>query len=169
VVNGTGYATKKWTISAENGQEVEQNFPWHTSANFAIYRYAEVLLLYAEVLNELGRQDDAIDYINMVRARPSVDMPPVASGLSYDQVFEAIRHERRVELAFEGKTGIDLRRWGIADDFLRSPDRWQNDININPQWGGNFFKFQDGIHDILPIPQAEIDKSQGTLEQNSGY
>ncbi|MEJ7682799.1 MAG: RagB/SusD family nutrient uptake outer membrane protein [Segetibacter sp.] len=169
VVNGTGYATKKWTISGKNGAEIEQNFPWHTSANFAFYRYAEVLLMYAEVLNELGRSSEAVPYINQVRARPSVDMPALLTSLTKEQVFEAIRHERRVELSFEGKISYDLRRWGIAGEFLRSPQRWQNNISINPQWGGNFFKYVDGKNDVFPIPQSEIDKSNGTLVQNTGW
>ena len=169
VVQGTGFAIKKWVISGKNGAEIEQVYPWHNSANFALYRYAEILLLYAEVLNELGRPTEAVAYINQVRARPSVDMPALSTGLSKAQVFEAIRHERRVELSFEGKIGYDLRRWGIAGEFLRSPERWQNNITINPQWGGDFFKFQDGKDEYWPIPQSEVDKSNGTLEQNPGW
>src|SRR5690606_25045688 len=169
VVNGTGFAVKKWVISGKTGAVIEQNFPWHTSANFALYRYAEVLLMYAEVLNELGSSDEAVTYINQVRARPSVDMPPLSSTLSKSEVFEAIRHERRVEFTFEGKIAFDLRRWGIAGSFLRSPARWQNNIQINPQWGGNFFKFEDGKHDVFPIPQSEIDKSGGTLVQHPSW
>lgn len=169
VVNGTGFAIKKWVISGKTGAEIEQNYPWHTSANFALYRYAEVLLMYAEVLNETGDPVGAVGYINKVRARPSVAMPALASGLSKAQVFEAIRHERRVEFPFEGKIAYDLRRWGIAGSFLRSKERWQNDVKINPQWGGNFFKYVDGKHDIFPIPQSEIDKSGGTLVQNEGW
>jgi hypothetical protein len=164
VVNGTGYAVKKWLISGANGVEIEQNFPWHTSANFALYRYAEVLLFYAEVLNELGDPSGAVEYINMVRARPSVEMPPLPGNLNYEQVFEAIRHERRVEFTFEGKIGFDLRRWEIAGEFLRSSDRWQNQ-NAD----GLFFKYEDGKHDTWPIPQAEVDKSGGALEQDPNW
>ncbi|WP_332914576.1 RagB/SusD family nutrient uptake outer membrane protein [Algoriphagus boritolerans] len=169
VVNGTGFAVKKWVISGRTGVEIEQNHPWYTSANFALYRYAEVLLMYAEVLNELGDPSEASRYINMVRARPSVSMPPISNHLTYDEIFEAIRHERRVEFAFEGKISFDLRRWGIAGEFLRSPDRWQNNVTINPQWGGNFFKFKDGQHEVFPIPQSEIDKSGGTLIQHPNW
>lgn len=169
VVNGTGYALKKWVISGKTGAEIEQNYPWHTSANFALYRYAEVLLFYAEVLNETGNTPGAVEYINMVRSRPSVAMPALAGTLSKAQIFEAIRHERRVEFTFEGKISFDLRRWGIAGSFLRSKDRWQNNTTINPQWGGNFFKYVDGKHDVFPIPQSEIDKSGGTLVQNPNW
>ena len=169
VVNGTGFAVKKWLISGKNGVEIEPNFPWQSSANFAFYRYAEVLLMYAEVLNELGNTSAAVPYINQVRARPSVAMPALSTSLTKDQVFEAIRHERRVEFSFEGKISFDLRRWGIAGTFLRSPQRWQNNISINPQYGGSFFKFVDGKNEVFPIPQSEIDKSNQTLNQNPGW
>jgi hypothetical protein len=169
VVNGTGFAVKKWLISGKNGVEIEPNFPWLTSANFAFYRYAEVLLMYAEVLNELGKSSEAVAFINQVRARPSVAMPAISSSLTKEEVFEAIRHERRVEFSFEGKISFDLRRWGIAGTFLRSPQRWQNNISINPQYSGVFFKFVDGKNEVFPIPQSEIDKSNGTLKQNPGW
>ncbi len=169
VVNGTGYSIKKWTISGNSGVEIEQVFPWHTSNNFALFRYAEILLMYAEVLNELDDQSAAIDYVNMVRKRPTVDMPLLPNDLNKGDVFEAIRHERRVEFAFEGKTGYDLRRWGIAGEFLRSSERWQNNTAINPQWGGEYFKYVDGKHEILPIPQIEIDKSDNTLIQHDPW
>ena len=81
-------------------------------------------------------------------------------------MFEAIRHKRRVEFTFEGKISFDLRRLGIAGSFLRSADRWQNIIKVNPKFGGNFFKYVDGKHDVFPIPQSEIDKSGGALIQN---
>ncbi len=163
VVNGTGLAIRKWCITQAEGV-----FPWHTSCNFILYRYADVLLMYAEVLNEMN-DPRAVDYINMVRARPSVAMPALSGSLNKAQIFEAIRHERRVEFTFEGKTGYDLRRWGIASVFLTSPQRWQNNVTINPQWGGNFFKYVAGKNEVLPIPQTEIDRSNGTLVQSKGF
>lgn len=166
-VHGTGYGHRKFTISAAMGSETSGNF--QTSANLILYRYAEVYLMEAEVLNEMGESSKAVDYINKVRARPSVNMPPISNSLTKDQVFEAIRHERRVELCFEGKMGYDLRRWGIAGQFLRSPNRWHNNTTLNPQYGGKFFKFVDGTNELMPIPQLEIDVAHGTLVQNPGY
>jgi hypothetical protein len=166
-VHGTGFGHRKFTISAAMGSETSGNY--QTSANLILYRYAEVYLMYAEILNEMGESSKAVDNINKVRARPSVNMPPVSNSLTKDQVFEAIRHERRVELCFEGKTGYDLRRWGIAGQFLRSSDRWHNDMTLNPQYGGKFFKFIDGTNELMPIPQLEIDVANGTLVQNPGY
>lgn len=166
-VHGTGFGHRKFCISAAMGSETTGNY--QTSANLILMRYAEVLLMYAEVLNELGDQDGAIANINKVRARPSVNMPALTTGKTKAEVFEAIRHERRVELCFEGKTGFDLRRWGIAGSFLRSPQRWQNNIALNPQYGGNYFLFVDGVNELEPIPQLEIDVSHGTLVQNPGF
>jgi len=166
-VHGTGFALRKFTISAAMGSEL--SWPFHTSANIILYRYAEVCLMYAEVLNELGESSSAVEWINKVRARPSVDMPPLSTTLTKAEVFEAIRHEKRVELCFEQKTGYDLRRWGIAGTFLRSSQRWQNSLIFNPQYEGDYFKFIDGVNEIFPIPQLEIDRSNGTLVQNPGY
>jgi hypothetical protein len=53
----------------------------------------------------------------------------------------------------------------IVKQFLTSPERWQNNIFIHPQWGGNFFKQVEGKSEVLPIPQTEIGKSNGTLQQ----
>lgn len=166
-VHGTGLGHRKFTISATMGSEVSGSY--QTSANLILYRYADAILMYAECLNELGNQDGAVDWINKVRARPSVAMPALSHGLTKAEVFEAIRHERRVELCFESKTGFDLRRWGIASSFLKSPQRWQNNITKNPQYGGNFFKFADPKDQLMPIPQLELDMSHGTLVQNPGF
>ena len=64
-----------------------------------------------------------------------------------------IRHERRVELAMEQQRWFDLLRWGIAGDVMQA-------------LGKNFEK---GKHELLPLPQSEIDLSGGRLQQNSGY
>jgi len=166
-VNGTGFGVRKWCISGIMGSE--QSWPFQTSANLILYRYAEVYLMYAEVLNEMGESSAAVGYINKVRARPSVAMPALPTNLTKDEIWEAIRHERRVELCFEGKEGYDLRRWGVAGAFLRSPERFQNNLILNPQFGGKFFKYVDGKDEVLPIPQLEVDKSHGTLKQNPGF
>ena len=177
-VNGTGYGFRKFCIAAPpNNKGVTINASnWYTSCNFAMVRYAEVLLWYAEVMNELGDQTTAAQYVNMVRARtattpnpntvtptPIRTMDPISSTLSYEDMFWAIVHERRIELAYEGKFGWDLRRWGIAKKVLRDPVRWQNTVVAD------YFKYEDGKDEVLPLPQQEIDKSEGVLKQNPGY
>ena len=63
----------------------------------------------------------------------------------------------------EGKFGWDLRRWGIAKQVLTSPDRLQNQVT------SGYFQYKDGKDELFPIPQLEIDRSNGVLQQNEGY
>ena len=127
-------------------------------------------------MNELGDQATAAVYVNKVRARTGTTtdpntinrsiikaLPPISSSLGYEDMFWAIVHERRVELAFEGKFGWDLRRWGIASQYLTDPKRWQNQVTPG------YFKYKDGKDEVFPLPQIEIDRSSGTLKQNPGY
>ncbi len=78
-------------------------------------------------------------------------------------MFWAIVHERRVEFAFEGKFGWDLRRWGVASEYLTDSRRWQNQVTPG------YFKYKVGKDEVFPIPQIEIDRSGGVLTQNPGY
>lgn len=99
-----------------------------------------------------GDQDTAIGLINQVRERAGLD--PLATGLSQAQVFDALVHERKVELAGEQCRFNDIVRWGgIADTELAGTN------------------FQVGKHELLPIPQAEIDANinLSSADQNPGY
>lgn len=110
-VSNTGYYFKK---------KLNPKFrpsPNLSGANYIYYRYTEVLLGYAEAQNEAAGPDASVyAAIDAVRAR--VNLPGLPAGLSKDQMREAIRHERRVELCFENKRFYDIRRWGIAEDVL---------------------------------------------------
>ena len=135
----TGYNVKKGMVPIEpNDNSVGVNWP--------IIRFADVLLMYAEAANANGNQAAAIKAINRVRARVGLD--PVPAGLGQQEVFEAIVHERRVELAFEYHRYHDLRRWGLAEQELDGYD--------------------PAKHRYFPIPQSELDVNQ-ELEQNAGY
>ena len=175
-VNGCGLGTRKWCIAPDDPGVNVDIVSWNTSANFALIRYAEVLLWYAEVMNELNDQATAAQYVNMVRKRtattpnPNIvnvedthEMAPIPSSLSYEEMFWAIVHERRVEFGMEGKFGWDLRRWGIAEEILHSPDRWQN------QEQPGYFRYKESKDVIFPIPLLEIQRSKGILKQNPGY
>jgi len=123
-----------------------------TDLNWPIYRYAEVLLMFAEAENEAnGPTQPALDAINLVRARAKLS--PLA-GLSQDSLRKAVHQERSWELAFESKRLFDLKRWGEFYTTL------QNDPVA-----------KIGIKDFmvfLPIPQREIDLDPA-LGQNPGY
>ena len=86
--------------------------------NQRVIRYADVLLMLAECEAETGTPADAAKYINEVRARPDVHMPPVALT-SKNQAIAAVMHERAVELAGEEINNIDILRWRAKDIILQ--------------------------------------------------
>jgi hypothetical protein len=124
-----------------------------TDLNWPIYRYAEVLLMFAEAENEAnGPTAGASAAINLVRERAK--LPDLLPGLSQDQFRAAVHQERSWELAFESKRLFDLKRWGQFYDVLKNDPVAQ--IGIQP-----FMVF-------LPIPQREIDLDPA-LGQNGGW
>lgn len=122
----------------------------NTNKNLRILRYGEILLIKAEAENELGNEDAAKTALNMIRKRAGLGNT-TASGK--DAVREAIYKERRVEMAFEHDRMFDLQRTGRAGAVLRA-------------LGKNYV---DGKNDLFPIPQKEIDRSNGKMMQNPGY
>ncbi|MGV7106777.1 RagB/SusD family nutrient uptake outer membrane protein [Flavobacterium sp. U410] len=141
---------KAYTDPDERTDYSENKNHW---ANIKIMRYADVLLMYAEALNELGQSSSAIEYINQVRLRARGGSTTVLPDItSTDQVVvrDAIKHERRVEFAMEGERFYDLVRWGDAITVL-GPLGYQMK------------------HQYYPIPQSAIDQSGGVLIQNPNY
>lgn len=146
--------------------------------NWNNIRYAEVLLNYAEARNEDSGPDASVyEAVNAVRARPSVNMPPLPGGLTKEQMRERIRHERLIELAFEEHRFFDLRRWKdqqgeyLATAVLAEPIYG---MEISPdRTTYTVFKKEDRVYDprhrLLPIEQSEIAKYSGSLQQNPGW
>ena len=164
----TSYAYKKGVVESipPSGSTVKPTNPW------IFFRYAEVLLNYAEAEFELGHEDVARQYINMVRARPSVNMPPVTDA--GEALRSRIQNERRVEFAFEGLRFFDVRRWKIAD-FTENIPLLRMHITKQAD-GSKVYQIQTlekrsflEQHYLVPIPRSEIDKSNGSLTQNPGY
>jgi hypothetical protein len=106
---GSGFGILKMLNEAS-----EVNFTERDGVDCPIFRYAEVLLNLAEASFELGKVDEALDALNQVRNRAGI-----APKTSVDR--DAIRHERKVELVFEGHRYWDVRRWRIAVDKLSQP------------------------------------------------
>jgi hypothetical protein len=135
-----------------------------TRADWApIIRYAEVLLNYAEASARMaaGVDADAVAKLNLVRNRsladPATQAYTVASFATKQDLINAILAERRIELAFEGHRYFDLKR--TKQSFVRiDADRT---TQITATYGSDKY--------ILPIPQTEVDKSDGVLKQNKGY
>jgi hypothetical protein len=143
----TGYFMRKYAPLADNvAPDGDPALNWGN--NIREIRYADVLLMAAEgLVRSNGSEGTARTYLNQVRDR--VGLPPVNSSGS--QLLEDIYTERRFELATEGHRFFDLLRTGKAEQVL----------------GGQ--GFVESIHKYLPIPQQEIDASQGVLTQNPGY
>ncbi|QEH42739.1 RagB/SusD family nutrient uptake outer membrane protein [Chitinophaga sp. XS-30] len=144
------------------------------SANWIIFRYAEILLGYAEAKNESSGPDETVySAINDIRQRS--DLGPLPDGLTKDEMRIAIHQERRVELAFEEKRLPDLLRLRLAEVKLNGP---LHAIKIdlvggNPVYtvvpaGGGMRVFYPEKNYFLPIPQSARDKNS-KLEQNPHY
>ncbi len=137
-----------------------------TPINFPLVRFADVLLMQAECLNELNKGSQAIALINQVRAR--VGMPGLNSGPSWlsvsgkDQIFERIRHERAVELCAEGHSFSDMKRWGLLETLNNRKEDYITGTKT-------LYTRKVTERDYLwPIPSGEIDKNP-ELTQNPGW
>lgn len=132
--------------------------------NKVYIRYADVLLWKAEALNETGDYTGAVAIINQIRTRartsPTADGSVVPTGTldnresstNSTEIKGWLMSERRVELGFESQRFNDLKRWGTAKTILTALGRNYQDHN-----------------EFYPIPQRDIDKSGGSIIQNSGY
>lgn len=143
----TGYNVRKWCVPTSINNKFD-NCP----ANTVVYRFADVLLMKAEALNELQQTKQAQVPLNIVRARAGLD--PVTTE-DYTEMKNRIIHERRMELAFEGHRWFDMIRIDggqYAVDFLKGVGK--KNVNLNRL--------------LLPVPQVEID-ANGDITQNPGY
>ena len=150
--------------------------------NHRILRFADVLLMYAEACNELNNDGDARTALNRVRGR--VHLPDVTS--SGNELRDAIRLERRLELAFEQSRLYDIRRWtddngkkvvcnlmGPNGSFVqwntnpetRDPLEWNNQIEASDKG----ISFDENRDLVFPIPLYEVTMSNGSIEQNPGW
>lgn len=109
----TGYCWRKYVDLADMPDRS------NSELNIIQIRYAEILLIYAEAKNELNQLDQsAYDAINLVRSRPSVNMPIITGGKTPAEFRSLVRKERLYELAMEGFRQTDLRRWNIAEKAM---------------------------------------------------
>lgn len=172
-VTNTGYYFKKRldNLHIPRGNRV--------GANHVFYRYGEVLLNYAEAQNEsVGPDASVYEAINAIRTRPGTDLPELQPGLTKDQMREAIRHERRIELVFENKRLFDLWRWKIAIVNMNEDLGCMLITNSVPANNSGVWVYTPTLLNTAhvftqnmyfnPIPQAAIDQNPN-LKQNYGY
>jgi starch-binding outer membrane protein, SusD/RagB family len=157
--------------------------------NVGIFRFAELLLIYAEAKIEANQIDNTVyEAINRVRRRAL--MPDLPAGLTQADLRKALRYERKIELANDGLRWYDLRRWGIADKVMngylylnRDAKPWTKDVltgfdeNYTPIYNHTeatkSFTTQEVVYrenkdERWPVPKSEMD-ANNKLTQNPGY
>ncbi|MGF7037549.1 hypothetical protein M2273_000783 [Mucilaginibacter lappiensis] len=161
----TGYTIRKMIDPSYNF-----NIQPYSSCQWVAFRLSEIYLNYAEAEAELGNSNLALTYVNKIRQR--VGMPDISgSGAA---LINSIRHERRIELCFEGHRYFDIRRWGMAD--IGSKDALG--ITITPTSSANTAFTYKVITTqkrvwlpafyYYPIPRKEL-QINTALKQNPGY
>ena len=138
--------------------ETSNDQRWDNPINFKVIRYADVLLMMAEALNESGQTGTAFQYINQVRARVGKG---ALGGLSTAQLRDTILHERMFELGLEMSRFNDLRRHDLLTPALSA-----HDPEFAPGPGSSGFVV--GKSERLPIPTTERNINRA-LDQNPGW
>ncbi len=150
-------------------------------ANWKLFRLGEILLNFAEAAAEAGHLDEARTAVNEIRAR--VNMPEIPTNLSKEELIVRIRHERRIELAFEECRYFDVRRWSTPSGDLSKTDKWLTAMEITRNGNGSFSYKRNTIRALerrnytnsyllLPIPLAEANRLEavtGKTWQNPGW
>ncbi|WEK21486.1 MAG: RagB/SusD family nutrient uptake outer membrane protein [Candidatus Pedobacter colombiensis] len=152
----------------------------YSNVNWYILRYADVLLIYAEALNEWkqGPTPDAYTAVNMVRRRgyglpigTASALADLPAGLDVNGFRDAVHKERAFELAFEGDRKLDLIRWGIyyetVKDTAKKLGTWWITAGAPNYAVATPGYTTKGKHDLFPIPQREMDLTK--FQQNFGW
>jgi hypothetical protein len=175
------YSPKKRMLST-NSPHYLSVWPYVTALNYYIIRYADVLLWRAEAAIESNDLETGRAYINMVRNRAKTGnyvktMDGTADAGNYlidiytqpfsskNEAIEALRTERRLEFAHEGHRFFDLVRWGIAAEVMNSYFESEKQIRSHLTNAA----FVEGKNEYMPIPQVQMDLSQGNMVQNPNY
>ncbi|MES2777225.1 MAG: RagB/SusD family nutrient uptake outer membrane protein [Bacteroidota bacterium] len=167
----TGYYVRKFLGDFTNSTAYSNQ-----SHTFVIFRYSEVLLNYAEALNEMGRVEDAVMQDTLIRRRAGLTPGTnrrygIKAGISQAEMRDLIRNERRIELAFEEQRFWDVRRWKIAPTVLNGPLTGVKITNGTPLTYQAVtvatMVFTNKLYH-MPIPYDEITKNL-KLIQNEGW
>ena len=166
----TGYFYRKYYDPNQAAWTVGTS--WDCNTNFVVLRYADVLLMYAEAMFELGEMNATIwdNTIKKLRERAGFDNTPAAMNYpTSGDLREIIRNERRVELALEGTRVYDIRRWKIAEVVMNEPVRGgKYRTNGTEYYTYNEYSFNRNRDYLWAIPRQEL-LINPNLGQNPGY
>lgn len=144
----------------QNDDTKADEFDWRSGINERILRYADIILMYAECLNEMGRTAEAYPLIQRVRSRVGLpELTTARPGMTQQQMRDQLAHERLLEFSLEGHRFDDIRRWGWLSNPTKLADLKARDPEFNSYAAGR---------EYFPIPQREIDLNPG-YTQNTGY
>jgi starch-binding outer membrane protein, SusD/RagB family len=166
----TGYTIRKYM---DESYDFQASIP---PTPYIIYRLAEIYLMYAEAQYELGNEDIAREYVNKIRNR--AHLPDLDPSLSGEELMEAIRHEKLIELCFENQRYFDITRWMIAEDVIVNAEgvEWRllnAQGQVDPNGELKYIPITTQVRVFpkkqyyMPIPRYEVQKAE--LEQNDGY
>lgn len=179
------FSTLKETVAPDDPSFLKIPPFMSSSKNYAVIRYADVLLWKAEALIQLNRLNDALPIINQIRQRAAASTgrlkmadgsavsnykmetykPGVNCTWNKDFAWQALIWERRLEFAMEGNRFFDLVRWGIAAEYLNKYFHEESAKRVYLKDA----KFQKGRDEYLPIPLAQLNYSRGVYKQNVGW
>lgn len=145
---GNNYQLNKWYDT------YDATYTTVTGNDFPLLRYADVVLMYAEAINELGRSSEALPYLNKTRERAGIKPLTISDASTKEQVRHEILDERQREFAYEGMRWFDLVRMGYAVDYFTSLGYTIDSHNL-----------------VMPIPndQIEVVNNKSVMWQNPGY
>lgn len=164
---GSGYFLIKYLDDQVDYRKGEK-----TSMNFPIMRYAEILLIYAEAINEAedtpAAREKAVKQLNKIRRRAGISKDLLSERYSQNSLRERIRKERRIELAFEDHRFYDIRRWLIAKDVMKLPATGVQKIENKYRRVTLDTRTYNERMNLTPIPLNEVNNCP-LIYQNPGY
>lgn len=153
------YVSLKWYTPKKD----KPKYAGDNGRNRRVIRFVEVVLIYAEALNECGYREEALTQLNKCKAQVNTinNGTQLYRAGGYAFIRDQIWQERRMELAYEWDRFFDIVRQGRAADVLHTFGKGRANSR------GIYFR--KGVNELFPIPQNEIDVSNGVVEQNPGY
>jgi len=164
-MNESGRINRKYYLGYSERPPKDEHL--RSGLNHILFRYADLLLLHAEITFHGSDEAEALIALNQVRARVALS-PINTSGSS---LLAAIYKERQMELAMEGHRYYDLKRTGRLTEVIEDFYDYNMNRSSDPYDGGHTkgALFRPGVHELFPIPASEISLSENQIQQNNGY
>lgn len=143
-----------WILKYQNWQpRTEEPWPPQSFINERVMRFADVILMLAEVELELGNLSESVDYIDQIRLRANLNS--YDREMNKEQIKGELIHQRAIEFFIEGERFYDLRRWGLLEDALK-----RQDLTRYANFSSRFYYF--------PIPAKEL-QTNGLCTPSEGW